>query len=555
MKTKLLCILIFISGNLIHAQNLPKVSSGSVKRIENFQSKFVPSRNVDVWLPEGYDGKKKYSVVYMHDGQMLFDSTLCWNKKEWKADEVFSKLIIENKIERCIVIGIWNNGSERISEYFPTKIFNNIDPKISKSLSEKYCNGKGAAGDNYLKFLVSELKPYIYKNFSTYDDKEHTTILGSSMGGLISMYAISEYPDIFGGAACLSTSWFSFTEPNYEIPTAIFQYLRGNMATPWGHKIYMDYGTGESDKPDELTQSFVDLNAKGKGYNDYNYMSKVYPKAQHNEIAWSERLNVPIEFLLPKTPRQKPTIGKIDFYEDFASGFVTERNVEVWLPDGYSPKKKYAVLYMHDGQMLFDASTTWNKQSWKADEVTTKLVKEGKVKDFIIVGVCNAGKYRHANYFPQKPFESLSTEQKPFIDSKYSVYKDKNHTFVAGSSMGGLISMYAICEYPNIFGGAACMSTHWPGIFVKENNPVPYAFLNYLNNHLPNPKTHKIYFDYGDKTLDAMYQPYQLKADSIMKTKGFNQKSWLTRFFPGDDHSENSWHKRLNIPLEFLLEK
>ena len=99
------------------------------------------------------------------------------------------------------------------------------------------------------------------------------------------------------------------------------------------------------------------------------------------------------------------------------------------------------------------------------------------------------------------------------------------------------------------------MSTHWPGIFVKENNPVPNAFLNYLNSHLPNPKTHKIYFDYGDKTLDAMYQPYQQKADSIMRSNGFNEKSWITRFFPGDDHSEYSWHKRLNIPLEFLLIK
>ena len=148
MKNKLLCFLIFISGNFIFAQSLHKVSSGSIKRIENFQSKFVPARNVDVWLPEGYDGIKKYSVVYMHDGQMLFDSTLCWNKKEWKADEVFSKLISENKIERCIVVGIWNHGSERISEYFPTKIFNNIELKVSKSLSEKYCNGKGAAGDN-----------------------------------------------------------------------------------------------------------------------------------------------------------------------------------------------------------------------------------------------------------------------------------------------------------------------------------------------------------------------------------------------------------------------
>lgn len=300
MNFKLLCLIAFLPGTIAFAQNPAKVSSGRVQRIENFQSGFVASRNVDIWLPEGYDGQKKYSVVYMHDGQMLFDSTLCWNRKEWKTDEVISKLIRENKIEACIVVGVWNNGAERISEYFPNKVFDLIEPEIRKSFSDKYCNGKPAKGDNYLKFLVNELKPFIDKNFATNADKDHTFVLGSSMGGLISIYAISEYPDIFGGAACMSTAWLSFLEPNYEIPNAVFQYLRTNLAKPAGHKIYMDYGTGESDKAYELTQSFVDLIAKGKGYTDSNYLSKVYPKAKHDEIAWSERLNIPLEFLLAK---------------------------------------------------------------------------------------------------------------------------------------------------------------------------------------------------------------------------------------------------------------
>lgn len=300
MKNKLLFILIFLFGSLAFAQNIPKVSSGSIKRIENFKSHFVVARNVDVWLPEDYNSAKKYNVVYMHDGQMLFDSTLTWNKKEWKADEVFSQLIREKKIEECIVVGIWNNGAERISEYFPNKIFNQLDEKTKTKLSEKYCNGKLANGDNYLKFVITELKPYVDKNFSTKDDKDHTFMIGSSMGGLISIYAISEYPDIFGGVACLSTAWLSQIEPNYEIPTATFEYLKHNLASPMGHKIYMDYGTGESDKTFEMTQSFVDLIAKGKGFTENNYMSKVYDKAEHNEVAWSQRLNVPVEFLLAK---------------------------------------------------------------------------------------------------------------------------------------------------------------------------------------------------------------------------------------------------------------
>jgi len=300
MKTNIVIYIMVVLCCFVHAQDLPKVSSGTVTRIENLQSQNIAPRHVDVWLPADYTPSKKYNVVYMHDGQMLFDSTLTWNKKEWQVDEVISQLINKNKIEECIVVAIWNNGKERISEYFPNKIFDQLEETTKKKLSEKYFNGKSANGDNYLKFVVNELKPYIDKNFSTKGDKDHTFIIGSSMGGLISMYAICEYPGVFGSAACLSTAWLSSIEPNYEIPAATFEYLKKNLPAPFEHKIYIDYGTGESDKEYILTQSFIDLIAKGKGYSENNYMSKVYDKAVHNEVAWSKRLNVPIEFLLKK---------------------------------------------------------------------------------------------------------------------------------------------------------------------------------------------------------------------------------------------------------------
>ena len=590
MKSNLLILIAFCISTGISAQQktdpIPTVSGGKIERIENFKSDFIPSRNVDVWLPEGYTTAKKYNVVYMHDGQMLFDSTQTWNKKEWKVDEVFTQLIKDNKIEECIVVAIWNNNADRISEYFPTKIFDQLEETTSEKLKMKYFNGKTALGDNYLKFLATELKPYIDKHFSTKSDKEHTFMIGSSMGGLISLYAICEYPDVFGSAACMSTAWFSSIEPDYEIPLAVFEYLKKNLPSPFEHKIYFDYGTGESDKNYELTQSFVDLIAKGKGYKENNYMSKVFDKAEHNEIAWSKRLHFPIEFLMTKVTPQKPVYGKIDLYENFPSKFISERNVEVWLPESYNLKKRYAVLYMHDGQMLFDAATTWNHQSWDVDDVASKLLKESRIQDIIVVGINNSGKTRHEDYFPQKPFESLTQEQKdvvsqklnengktntvfkpnsdnylkfmvtelkPFIDKHYPVYKDRDHTFIAGSSMGGLISMYAICEYPDIFGGAACLSTHWPGIFTVENNPIPEAFITYLRTNLPNPIHHKFYYDYGDKTLDALYPPLQKKVDEVMKAKGYSDKNWITKFYPGQDHSEKSWNSRLNIPLEFLL--
>jgi enterochelin esterase-like enzyme len=281
--------------------------------------------------------------------------------------------------------------------------------------------------------------------------------------------------------------------------------------------------------------------------------------------------------------------GKIIRHENFQSAYVNARNVDVWLPENYSPKNKYAVLYMQDGQMLFDSAITWNKQEWGVDELLSTLMKEGKIKNCIVVGIWNGGVSRHAEYFPQKPFESLSPSQqdsvysayrsggqsifggktiisdqyllfltkelKPFIDRTYSTKSDRANTFLAGSSMGGLISLYATCEYPDIFGGAACLSTHWPGLFSLENNPVPDVFFMYLKNNLPDSKLHRIYFDHGTETLDAMYAELQSNVDKIMITKGYTKEQWMSKSWPGQDHSEKSWRSRLSTPILFLLKK
>lgn len=121
--------------------------------------------------------------------------------------------------------------------------------------------------------------------------------------------------------------------------------------------------------------------------------------------------------------------------------------------------------------------------------------------------------------------------------------------------MGGLISLYAICEYPEIFGNAACISTHWPGIFTTANNPIPEAFIRYLKDHLPDSDDHKIYFDYGTATLDSLYEVHQIKADKVMEEKGFIEKRRKTLRFAGADHSERSWSERLHIPILFLMKK
>lgn len=278
--------------------------------------------------------------------------------------------------------------------------------------------------------------------------------------------------------------------------------------------------------------------------------------------------------------------GTLVRHANMPSAYVSPRHVDVWLPQGYSPRQKYAVLYMHDGQMLYDSTTTWNKQAWEMDDVLGGLLQRKQVQPTIVVGIWNSGPGRHADYFPQRPWEQLSTVQKdwvtgqlkakgrtvngfvpvsdnylrflvtelkPFIDSAYSTFTDPQHTFIAGSSMGGLISLYAICEYPQVFGGAACLSTHWPGVFSMPNNPVPQAFFNYLQRHLPSGENHRLYFDYGNQTLDSLYPPLQRKVDAIIKRKGYRKPHWQTRFFPGADHSERAWRQRLAIPLQFLL--
>ena len=144
-------------------------------------------------------------------------------------------------------------------------------------------------------------------------------------------------------------------------------------------------------------------------------------------------------------------------------------------------------------------------------------------------------------------------ELMPFVNKLYSTYGDKEHTFIAGSSFGGMISWYAMCEYPKVFGGAACLSTHWPGMFPGNMNAaLPMEFYNYLEKHFPK-KNHRIYFDYGTETLDQYYEPYQQKVDSIMRAKKLTETNWITQKFEGKNHSECAWAERLAIPIQFLL--
>ena len=260
-------------------------------------------------------------------------------------------------------------------------------------------------------------------------------------------------------------------------------------------------------------------------------------------------------------------------HDNFPSKFVPARQVHVWLPDNYEqkPKVHYTVLYMHDGQNLFDPKTATAGETWGVAEALSRLMAAGTVRPALIVSIFNTPA-RMTEYWPERPLTHpnggqllhkfrdvvqqpirsdsylrfLVEELKPFIDQTYRTYPTCEETFIMGSSMGGLISLYALCEYPTVFRGAGCVSTHWP---VVEGVIVPY-----LESALPRAGQHKLYFDYGTATLDALYPPLQKPVDDLMPLKGYEAGvDWLTRRFDGAKHNEPAWRARIDIPLNFLL--
>jgi predicted alpha/beta superfamily hydrolase len=143
---------------------------------------------------------------------------------------------------------------------------------------------------------------------------------------------------------------------------------------------------------------------------------------------------------------------------------------------------------------------------------------------------------------------------KPMIDSTFSTLPDKENTAVMGSSMGGLASFYAMCERPDIFGTAICVSTH---MSVKGETCWAEAVFAYLRDKLPTDGEHKIYFDCGDKTSDYYYVPFFEELVSIPQEKGYTVENGKLSygFYPGTSHDEASWCKRVDVPLTFLYKK
>lgn len=270
--------------------------------------------------------------------------------------------------------------------------------------------------------------------------------------------------------------------------------------------------------------------------------------------------------------------GEVQVFPQFKSKFVNARNIEVWLPPNYQNDRAYPVLYMHDGQMLFDSTHTWNHQEWNMDGVAGHLIKFRDIEPFIIVGIDNSGEWRHSEYFPEDALLEMTEQQrdsvlsvclkgkamandylrfvfeelKPFVDSTFSTKTSGKHTYMGGASMGGLISMYAMCKYPKALHGVFGLSTHWPGCNPGSSTVVTKAMITYFDKQLPSPFGRLIYMDRGTEGLDAGYVYGFEEMERVLKQSGWRFNSQL-HVVQGGEHNEQSWSARTSLPLMMLF--
>ena len=263
---------------------------------------------------------------------------------------------------------------------------------------------------------------------------------------------------------------------------------------------------------------------------------------------------------------------------------IAPPHVTIWLPPGYdASRRRYAVVYMHDAQNLFFPERSNFNKVWAADKSALRLIAAKKVAPFIIVGIDQPGKDRGRQYMPQRLYASLAPDiqadlqkfvqgtvfsdaylrfivkdLKPVIDRTYRTKPGPSHTAIAGSSMGALISLYAISEYPHVFGIAGCVSTHLPlgspDALPAQRDVILAAWKAYLRTRLGKPQGRRIWFDHGTETLDAAYQPYQNAIDADLVAIGWRKGiDFSTRVYPGAAHEENAWAARMDDIFGWML--
>ena len=245
--------------------------------------------------------------------------------------------------------------------------------------------------------------------------------------------------------------------------------------------------------------------------------------------------------------------GVVKYHRQMEGEGIKPRDVIVWLPPSYekSPEKRYPVLYVHDGQNIFDPATSFTGVDWQIDETADRLIREGKLQEILVVGIYNTAD-RGAEYSNTPKGHAyirfIAEKLKPFIDKEYRTVPDREHTAVMGSSMGGLISFLMVWNYPQFFSQAACLS---PAFAYRDIN-APSLVENYTGAN----KKIRIYIDDGGVGLETQLQPGCKAMLRALQANGFKMGENLEWYRdPEAEHNERAWSKRVWRPLLFMYGK
>ncbi len=262
----------------------PHTLTGNIQRHKSFPSRTLGNRrDVVVYLPTGYRRfvRRRYPVLYLQDGQNVFDAATAFGGVEWGVDETAQRLTRKRLIEPLIIVGVSNTGNDRIHEYTPTRA-------VAQAGVQKYQRSRGLAR-KYGKFLVSELKPFIDTTYRTLPEAEFTGLGGSSLGGLLTMTLGLWFPDVFSRLAVMSPSvWWD----NQVIVRMVEE-----LDTKLPLRIWLDTGTNEIgwERARALRDALVE---KGWRLHDDLQYTEV-EGAGHNESAWAARVDPMLRFLFP----------------------------------------------------------------------------------------------------------------------------------------------------------------------------------------------------------------------------------------------------------------
>lgn len=259
----------------------------------------LPAMNVTVWLPPGYDTARaqRYPVLYMWDGQNLFDPAKTHYGKAWMVQDVLAGMTAARTAAPHIVVGIWSPpGLDRYRVYLPTPLYQTLVGNPALKADIERMAGGAPMGDRMLAWTADVLKARVDREFRTRPAPRDTTIVGASMGGLMACYAVIARPDVFGRAGCVSAH-FALADPELAkqhapaIEKAWADYLAARLGPPNGRRVWMDHGTKTLDSYYAPWQQAVARDFAAQGWREgQDYTARIYEGAEHDENFWRQRM-------------------------------------------------------------------------------------------------------------------------------------------------------------------------------------------------------------------------------------------------------------------------